>query len=80
MLPTKIPHQLQLSSIAINELLLDLSLSIIAFLKFPLLVILGIDSNIPVKAYFSYDQLNVEDLNKIKSIPLPPSSLLQSCP
>ncbi|KAG1826106.1 uncharacterized protein BJ212DRAFT_1295369 [Suillus subaureus] len=39
MLPTKIPHQLQLPSTAITELLPDPSLSIIAFLKFPLPVI-----------------------------------------
>jgi hypothetical protein len=77
MLPTKISYQLQLPSIAINEHLSDPFLSIITFLKFPLPMILEINSNIPVKAYFSHDQLNVEDLNKIKSIPLPPSSLLE---
>ncbi|KAG1730654.1 uncharacterized protein EDB91DRAFT_1006336, partial [Suillus paluster] len=68
---------LQLPSTAITELLPDPSLSIIAFLKFPLPVISKIDCNISVEAYFSHDQPNVEDLNKIKSIPLPPSSLLE---
>ena len=81
-MPTTIPTVLTMPATAVACLLPSPSLSILGFLEFvlppPTGPIIPSKNHAPPSAYFSFDQPNIEDIQVIKAIPVPPPDVIDT--
>lgn len=76
-MPTTIPTALTMPATAVACLLPSPSLSILGFLEFVLpSPVISSKTHTPPSTYFSFDQPNIEDIQVIKAIPIPPSDVI----